>query len=405
MILKPRQKVLSIIFFWMKKDPISGEIGKSLVFCVSQKHARKITEILNIMAHKIWPEKYNSDFAMQVTSNVKNSQEKTVQFGNNTLEGHSKFLDGYNTCKTRVCVTVGMMTTGYDCPDILNLAMMRPVFSPSEFVQMKGRGTRKNTFIFESQKNEKEKFTLFDFFGNCEYFEEKFDYDEILKLPAIKSAIETSGEGGEIKGKIEELDIKQADQISSLESREVGEEGMRIDRELYFQKFKEKVLKSKEAQEVYEKEGIEGALEYVKQYILDKPTEFFTPEKLRKSISIDRWVSLKEMLQKALGEIDRFKTAEEKTEDEFSKFQDIEKLDADIVPAARWMFSAYIQDREIRDIINSGEFAKLNAVSGIDHQAFELLAKYKRNNKTPYIKYIPNYVHDYVGNLKEFEKM
>ena len=39
-----------------------------------------------------------------------------------------------------------MMTTGYDCTDILNICMMRPVYSPSEFIQMKGRGTRKCDF-------------------------------------------------------------------------------------------------------------------------------------------------------------------------------------------------------------------------------------------------------------------
>ena len=35
-----------------------------------------------------------------------------------------------------------MMTTGYGCPDILNLGLFRPIFSPSDFVQIKGRGTR-----------------------------------------------------------------------------------------------------------------------------------------------------------------------------------------------------------------------------------------------------------------------
>ena len=48
-----------------------------------------------------------------------------------------------------MCVTVGMMTTGYDCSDILNLALMRPIFSPTDFIQIKGRGTRKNTFVYE----------------------------------------------------------------------------------------------------------------------------------------------------------------------------------------------------------------------------------------------------------------
>ena len=87
-----------------------------------------------------------------------------------------------------------MMTTGYDCPDILNRALMRPVFSPSDFVQIKGRGTRKHDFleqlfdkVLKAQigKQDKTRFKFFDFFANCEYFEEKFDYDEVLKLPRI----------------------------------------------------------------------------------------------------------------------------------------------------------------------------------------------------------------------------
>ena len=89
-----------------------------------------------------------------------------------------------------------MMTTGYDCPDILNLAMMRPIFSPQDFVQIKGRGTRKHDFleqlfdpVMKQQlgKQEKTRFKLFDFFANCEYFEEKFNYDEVLKLPQPQS--------------------------------------------------------------------------------------------------------------------------------------------------------------------------------------------------------------------------
>ena len=70
------------------------------------------------------------------------------------------------------------MTTGYDCPDILNLALIRPVFSPSDFVQIKGRGTRKHGFpelLFDKQlkaqigNQAKTQFKFFDFFANCEY--------------------------------------------------------------------------------------------------------------------------------------------------------------------------------------------------------------------------------------------
>jgi type I site-specific restriction endonuclease len=40
-----------------------------------------------------------------------------------------------------------MMTTGYDCTDILNLGLFRPIFSPTDFIQIKGRGTRKHDFF------------------------------------------------------------------------------------------------------------------------------------------------------------------------------------------------------------------------------------------------------------------
>ena len=117
----------------------------------------------------------------------------TIDFRNNSLNGLSKTNLHYRTSKTRICVTVGMMTTGYDCTDILNICLMRPIFSPSEFIQMKGRGTRKCNFseawitkteIAEEINPHKEKFYLFDFFGNYDYFEKDFNYDEVLKLPS-----------------------------------------------------------------------------------------------------------------------------------------------------------------------------------------------------------------------------
>ena len=131
------------------RDPLSGEIGKSLIFCVSQKHASKITAILNEYAHEMFPGKYNSDFAVQVTSSIPDSQQFTINFANNNLNGKTKFLDTYNSSRTRVCVTVGMMTTGYDCQDVLNLCLLRPIFSPTDFVQIKGRGTRSYTFSYK----------------------------------------------------------------------------------------------------------------------------------------------------------------------------------------------------------------------------------------------------------------
>jgi type I restriction enzyme R subunit len=108
------------------RDPLTGEIGKGIVFCVSRKHATKITQLLNLYADAMFPDMYCSDFAMQITSDVRNAQEYTVNFQNNNLSGTTKFLDSYKSSKTRICVTVGMMTTGYDCEDLLNMACFAP---------------------------------------------------------------------------------------------------------------------------------------------------------------------------------------------------------------------------------------------------------------------------------------
>src|SRR2546421_4617303 len=183
------------------QDPLTGEIGKSIVYCVSQNHASKITHILNEFADRLYPGKYHSDFAVQVTSNIADAQQFPINFANNNLNGHTSFVDGYKSSKTRVCVTVGMLTTGYDCEDILNLCLMRPIFSPTDFIQIKGRGTRKYTFSYKSREAgqidaQKATFKLFDFFANCEYFEEKFNYDEVLQLPVLPQRIHEPGEEG-----------------------------------------------------------------------------------------------------------------------------------------------------------------------------------------------------------------
>ena len=48
------------------RDPLSGEIGKTIVFCVRQDHATRITQTLNEMAHALFPGKYNSDLRFRL---------------------------------------------------------------------------------------------------------------------------------------------------------------------------------------------------------------------------------------------------------------------------------------------------------------------------------------------------
>lgn len=97
-------------------DPVTGEIGKTIVFTVSQNHAAKLTQILNKMADQMFPGKYNSDFAIQVSSRITDARQFTINFANNNLSGSANFNENYKTSKTRVCVTVGMMKFMFDAP-------------------------------------------------------------------------------------------------------------------------------------------------------------------------------------------------------------------------------------------------------------------------------------------------
>ena len=245
------------------RDPLSGEIGKTIVFCVRQDHATRTAKKLNDLADALFPGKYNSDFAVQVTSLVPDAQQMAAGFANNNLNGHTRFLDGYVSSKTRVCVTVGMMTTGYDCQDLLNVVLLRPIFSPTDFIQIKGRGTRKYTFRYSEKAHgqaqehakPKEAFKLFDFFAVCEYFEEKFDYDEIIRLPPIKGS--GGGEGGGSGGADPQFSNVNPDPIKSQVEYAVPVYGMKIDRK-FFEKFEDRVKAAAEVRKRYERGDVQG---------------------------------------------------------------------------------------------------------------------------------------------------
>ncbi len=257
---KTNKAFADLFFEKAQRDPISQEVGKTIMFCVSQNHARKMTQLLNERAHELYPDKYNSDFAAQITSNVRDAQPYTIRFANNNLNGSTRFLEGYKSSKTRVCVTVGMMTTGYDCPDLLNICLLRPIFSPQDFVQIKGRGTRKHTFSYTQRLKgqeatkavEKETFYLFDFFANCEYFENDFPYDETPDLPQERAKLSKVDEvpTKEFKLSPEETGHTRysPDQVQQVQGKQIGYEGMSVDKKLYA-KLQDK---AREAQEIKE---------------------------------------------------------------------------------------------------------------------------------------------------------
>ncbi|KVW94299.1 DEAD/DEAH box helicase family protein [Thiobacillus denitrificans] len=383
------------------RDPISGEIGKAIIFAVSQHHAAKLAQILNQMADRMYPAKYQSDFAVQVTSQIADAQQFTINFVNNNLLGSANFLPAYKTSKARVCVTVGMMTTGYDCPDILNIGLFRPIFSPTDFIQIKGRGTRKHDFreqLFDDAIKDsvtapnKSAFKLFDFFANCEYFETEFNYDETLKLPKPQSKGSDDPQpppppGGTYAHMGDDL-------IASLQVEQITAEGMKIDR-MFFEKFEDAVRDNATIADAVEAGQWDRVIDYVNREVFDKPTEYYSLDKLRKAAAVDRRLGLREILEKVFGLIPRFKSKDELLEEEFAKFvSDAKPDEAEAIPAIKNFFKAYATSHAVRGIIESGHFTDLATNPYFSTRDFTAVpAKYRA--------LIPNYIKDYVS-LNQF---
>ena len=399
------------------RDPISNEFGKTIVFAVSQNHAAKLTQILNELAHKMFPCLYQSDFAAQVTSLIADAQQFTINFTNNNLQGSAAVLPAYKTSKARICVTVGMMTTGYDCPDLLNLALMRPVFSPSDFVQIKGRGTRKHDFTEQLRDDSlaqqvsaphKTAYKLFDFFATCEYFDEKFNYDQVLKLPRPSANPVVGGgqgtgagegSGGET-GPMPPPDGAYvhtgADNIVRNDENQIGFQGMKVDR-MFFEKFEDKVKADPIiAQQVNDAQW-DQAIDYITTELFDKPSEYFNLDKLRRAAGVDRRLGLREILEKAFGFIPGFKSKDELLEEEFGKFlldqQNATGFSADstasAVQAMKYYFKAYATDHRLRDIIETQRLADLYVYQPFGMSDFKAVPPVWRTR-------IPEYVKDYV---------
>ena len=394
-------------------DPIAQKynlnlFGKSIVFCVSQKHAGRITNILNKLAFEKWPEQYSeSNFAVQVTSLVPSAQQMTINFSNNMLNGKVKNPEGYDSSKTRIAVTVGMMTTGYDCQDILNLALMRPVFSPAEFVQIKGRGTRKYRFEYidyatkETTAEQKEHFKFFDFFATCEYFENEFKYDEKIKIPKIKKIKATDTTTKDSSGSdifVDEdgtnvfkcpINLSMPDEIASIKESHIGAEGMRVDREGFRRAVEEDILANDTLKNLWNNGDVAGAEDYTKTNIFDKPKHFLNLQGIRKIFNVDRRIAIREFLQVAFGQKESFEMKDDLLESEWSKFTEVNPVDQQHYALVKSFFKAYIVDQQVREIIDTKQLAQLNFCPSFGFEEYQRLNGFKTT--------VPMYVKDYVS--------
>ena len=128
-------------------------LGKSIIFAKNHAHAEKILEVFN----KEYPHlnKNGQAFAKVIDNYMTYAQSAIDEFSD------SKKMP-------QIAITVDMLDTGIDVPEVLNLVFFKKVMSKAKFWQMIGRGTRLCPDLMDGE--DKQKFYIFDFCGNFEFF-------------------------------------------------------------------------------------------------------------------------------------------------------------------------------------------------------------------------------------------
>ena len=130
--------------------------GKTIFFCMTKAHARRMKEIFD----QFYPQ-YHGELAKVIVSD------------DPRVYGKGGLLDQFkNNDLPRIAISVDMLDTGIDVPTIVNLVFAKPVYSYTKFWQMIGRGTRGlDPAKAKPWCREKEDFLIIDCWDNFDYFE------------------------------------------------------------------------------------------------------------------------------------------------------------------------------------------------------------------------------------------
>lgn len=133
---------------------VEGEdkLGKTIIFAANQRHADFIVERFDAL----YPE-YKGNFAQAIYHNI--------NYVDNVIDNF-KDKDSY----PQIAVSVDMLDTGIDVPELVNLVFFKKVRSKAKFWQMIGRGTRLCEDLFGPGIH-KDRFLIFDYYKNFEFFE------------------------------------------------------------------------------------------------------------------------------------------------------------------------------------------------------------------------------------------
>jgi len=145
-------------------------LGKTIIFAQNKRHAEYIVERFN----KLYPQ-YKGSFAKRVVCDDAYAQTIIQDFKVPDKEPH-------------IAVSVDMLETGIDVPEVVNLVFFKYVRSKTKFWQMIGRGTRLCPNLF-GEGQHKTHFLIFDYLGNFEFFRVNKDGIEPSVTQSLTEAI------------------------------------------------------------------------------------------------------------------------------------------------------------------------------------------------------------------------
>ena len=143
------RQVLNILMTEGIKIEYGQKLGKTIIFAKSHAHAEKILEVF----HKEYP--HLPDYAKVIDNYMTYAQSAIDEFADPKK-------------MPQIAISVDMLDTGIDVPEVLNLVFFKKVMSKAKFWQMIGRGTRLCPELLDGE--DKKKFYIFDFCGNFEFF-------------------------------------------------------------------------------------------------------------------------------------------------------------------------------------------------------------------------------------------
>ncbi|NYS60702.1 DEAD/DEAH box helicase family protein [Vreelandella salicampi] len=141
------------------KDETGSLVGKTIIFAQRQDHAEHLEKLFC----KLYPQ-YGTKVCKVIHNDIPHVDSLIKEF----KKPDNDF---------RIAISVDMLDTGIDVPEIVNLVFAKPVKSWVKFWQMIGRGTRLRPNLF-GPGHDKTEFLIFDHYGNFDFFEEEYKEPE-----------------------------------------------------------------------------------------------------------------------------------------------------------------------------------------------------------------------------------